>query len=153
MRYFSVLLLLVLLSTAPQAQLMKPAVSAPTNPGPNDTLVTFDPDNQKRELLIVKNGNGVILSRGYRLNGLKDGVWREYNQYGTVTRSDEYKKGRKSGATLLFSQQGLLMMDFNYLNDTLEGQQTTYLTNGHIKLIENYKHGLLEGQRTFSGHL
>ena len=62
-----------------------------------------------RVFITVYTPKGIIVSQGQMFKGKKDGLWREYNDVGTMMRSEEYKDGKKNGASITYSGNGMVM--------------------------------------------
>lgn len=121
---------------------LKPANKA------SDTLITKDPQVPGLEYWIISTPSGNMKMQGKMLNGLKEGVWREYGGTNNVLlKVDEYVKGKKNGASTTLNNSGMVTLDESYRNDLLDGRRITYSQSARIKVTENFKNGLLDGER------
>ncbi|REK00050.1 MAG: toxin-antitoxin system YwqK family antitoxin [Bacteroidetes bacterium] len=113
-----------------------------------DTVIRKDPNEAGREYWMILSTRGNVMQQGSKLNGEKDGVWREYLKgNGILTQLTEYRMGKKHGASIKFSQLGQATEDETYVNGILEGKRTVYLSNGRVKTFENYSNGILTGEK------
>jgi antitoxin component YwqK of YwqJK toxin-antitoxin module len=162
MKNFTLLLLfsLPLLTTAQQPKQApvsgtKPAPAVSVNPKPQikpiataDTIITKDPEIAGREYMVVVNSAGALKVQGAKVNGLKEGVWREYSgNNNMLNKVEEYHLGKKNGAFTTFTTAGMVSLDETYRNDTLHGKRLTYSQGARLKVVENFNKGVLEGER------
>ncbi|MFN8166922.1 MAG: toxin-antitoxin system YwqK family antitoxin [Bacteroidia bacterium] len=143
------------------SKLVSPAFSQNTKEGPKmqiparkieqsysgDTVITKDKSDPNREYCVIRNAKGQLSAQGSMYKGKKDGVWREYNNQGGLSRIEEYKNGIKSGASVELTFNNQVSADQTYKNDSLNGQKTTYNAGGRIRVIENFSNGILDGPR------
>ena len=116
-----------------------------------DTIITKDSLVAGKENWTIRSLKGTEYfpaSTGAKLNGLKEGEWRDYNRNNNLVRSAEYKNGMKNGAYKEFYDYGgYVSVSETFRNDTLEGERITNNTFGKLRLKENYVHGKLDGER------
>jgi hypothetical protein len=90
----------ILLHGALLAQVTKPLPPVRLNPQystPKDTIITKDPSDPDREYWVIKNANDIVVQRGELVNGKRNGIWREYNNAGTISHLDEFRLGVRQG--------------------------------------------------------
>lgn len=121
---------------------IKPAIKT------SDTVITKDPQVPGAEYWTILTPTGNLKMQGRMMNGLKEGVWREYGGTNYVLlKTEEYSKGKKNGASTTLNNSGMVTLDETYRNDLLEGRRITYSQSARIKVTENFKNGLLDGER------
>lgn len=133
----------------------KPAPAVTANPKPQirplataDTIITKDPDIPGREYITIINNAGALKVQGAKVNGLKEGVWREYSgNNNMLNKVEEYHLGKKNGAFTTFTASGMVSLDETYRNDTLHGKRLTYSQSARLKVVENFNKGVLDGER------
>lgn len=114
--------------------------------------------------------------QGLIKNGLKEGIWDEYDRQGRlekesvylnnievsylkysysgfspghITRLVNYKNDRKSGLSQRFYKSGVLEQQGNYSNGRKVGLWVSYFENGKIKSKGEYKDSKMEGRWEF----
>ncbi len=116
--------------------------------GMQDTIITKDPLNPKREFWAVRNPMGIVISQGFMLNGKKDGVWRSYqDDKGKLTKLEEYSNGILNGVSITVHINGSVTSDATFLNNKLNGQRTAMSNYGNVKVIETYHDSILDGRK------
>lgn len=91
-----------------------------------------------------KDGAGVYIENGYLLNGVKNGIWRTYNDDGKVKTITNYLNGLKNGPYYEFSNRGQIELAADYLNDKLDGLYAKYKF-GRPTIETQYRNGLIHG--------
>ena len=90
------------------------------------------------------------------VNGLRDGVWRQYWDNGQLWLKENYKNGKKEGSYIQYHENGKLNTNSNYKNGKPDGTWVYYWDNEKIRTKGNYKNGKLEGEwveYSFEGQL
>ena len=94
--------------------------------------------------------NGLMESKNYFENGVRDGVqevWYDYliRDEPVLKLKGEYKKGKKHGEGLAFFADSKLEILQTYNMDQLEGPYEEYYSTGILKSKGNFKNGVLDG--------
>jgi len=85
--------------------------------------------------------NKNLSRKGEFINGLKEGLWKEWYFNGISQNSFFYSKGTRSGRYTLFDTTGNLAATGFYKNGQLSGTQNTY-SQGKLKDVHYYKNGI-----------
>ncbi|NVK53129.1 MAG: hypothetical protein HWD85_09360 [Flavobacteriaceae bacterium] len=96
---------------------------------------------QKKNNLDIKK----TIKRGMTIDGLKEGVWIEYDDKGNVKRIKNYKKGKLHGGHVSFYPDGSIYSFGSYTNGVSNGPSVLFFSNQNINVQDNYKNGLLNG--------
>ncbi|MFT4553454.1 MAG: antitoxin component YwqK of YwqJK toxin-antitoxin module [Chlamydiales bacterium] len=96
------------------------------------------------------HANGLMESKNYFENGVRDGVqevWYEYliRDEPVLKLRGEYKKGKKHGQGLAYFADSKLEILQTYDMDQLEGPYEEYYSTGILKSIGSFSNGVLEG--------
>lgn len=128
----------------------------------NEQLVyskTFDTDgnlledytlNDKNEMVLVKCAYGEkhkLLSRGYYVNGLKQGEYHYYHENGSNKSIEVYKNDTMLTETRWYENRQV-SHENKYLHGELHGIQKEYYDNGKPRLVIEYKNGKKDGKYT-----
>lgn len=108
-----------------------------------DTLRRKDVGNW--EFLQVRNGP-VVLSEGYRHNGIAEGTWITYWPSGYPMEVTNFRNGKRNGINMQVNGQGYTELVENYKDDLLDGPQRKYQIGTSFISEETYysdgkKHG------------
>lgn len=79
-------------------------------------------------------------------NGLFDGAFIEYGNEGNVLQERFYKAGQKVGDWKYYYNDGNLLKTESWNNDIKEGTFKTFYIQGHIQTLENYRKGEKHGE-------
>ncbi|MDP3442797.1 MAG: hypothetical protein Q8T08_08055, partial [Ignavibacteria bacterium] len=108
----------------------------------------FDANGEVEQSYIFRNGK--IVGQGIiNLNGLKQGLWKDYYPDGTLKSQGNYTDGAQVGAWEFYYPKGELEQRGTY-NDKGKpnGKWTWYFSNGSILREEIYRNGLRDGLMT-----
>ena len=84
--------------------------------------------------------NKNIREQGHFNKGLKTGIWKSWNESGTMLQLYTWKDGVLSGEFELFQENGRPRQSGTYKNNLLKGSITNYLPSGEIQIVK-YKSG------------
>lgn len=125
--------------------------------------VTSDPEMESDRLYYWYSGNTIHSTQGgysgrllngayleYYLNknlkemgtfkkGLKDDIWKSWNENGILTQLYTWKDGVKSGEFNLFDDTGKLKQVGYYKNDLLEGNVKSYDKDNKLTIVNYHK--------------
>lgn len=122
----------------------------------NDTLVEIISKKPKIEFLTIYNETGKLKYTGFLTDGIKTGIWREFDSNSNVKTFTTYQSDKKNGIHYIFDNEGGIIEEANYKNDVLKGKRVKYKVHGKKSkgkdnriykpmLIEHYKNGKLDG--------
>ncbi len=89
---------------------------------------------------LIKNNENIIIKKIEYKNGVKDGMFIQYNENGSIRVKSEYKNNLRHGGTIVYSDEKELMPRFIgiYQNDILVNQYYV-LELMHKQDVENLK--------------
>jgi len=87
--------------------------------------------------------NGVMESKSFYANGLKDSVEMRYDSFGRVASILKYKSGELNGRQYYYWENGKIKYSGVRLLGKNEGEWTTYDSLGNVLKINQYKNGRL----------
>ena len=118
-----------------------------------DHIRHFYPSSESDRNSIVLNGifryyddYGSIERDEYYKNGLRDSIWTYYYNDGSVQKRAHYSEGRLNGKYIKYYKDGNILEERNYKDDKLNGAWTWFYNNGSIWKIEKYKLGVKSGE-------
>jgi len=76
--------------------------------------------------------NKIIKEEGCLVNGLKEGVWKVYDQFGVLSFYFTYKKGVKHGSYSSFFETGQIKVTGSYNNGSLCDTLKSYNEKGDL---------------------
>ncbi|MDJ1481132.1 hypothetical protein QNI16_11605 [Cytophagaceae bacterium YF14B1] len=98
------------------------------------------------ELVFAKLKDGKQLPAGILSNGIKEGLWLEYDlRNGYIFRATSYSKGKKSGRELTYYKNNSIMTDTHYVNGIKQGNYISYFENGNPDSKGQYKNDQTSG--------
>jgi len=97
-------------------------------------------DNNDPEPIPLKEGNFV--------NGLREGVWDNYNYNGEFINSDTYKNGYREGEVLFYNKNNVVITRGNYLKNKKHGRWDEYSYEGDLVAFKQYENDLMHGSYT-----
>ena len=122
----------------------------------NDVTMHHDTMYLKKSMVKI---TGFVFSEhgevGEFIEGVKEGLHKEWYRSGHLKDEINFVKGVKEGEYRYWSDHGQLTEEGHYLNGKLDGLIKEWYKNGNIKLEVNYKNGEMHGLRTEwykSGH-
>ena len=78
--------------------------------------VRADYMNNKLNGLLVKFNNGTLAQESAYINGVLDGVYKEFNQKGAVEKEIHYKDGKLDGPFRYYDENGKVTLEYQYKN-------------------------------------
>ncbi len=122
----------------------------------NGTKQLFYPDGQLKEEKHYINGlmeglykeyheNGQLYIIMNYHNGKKEGLYNQYYDNGQLHAETYYENNMKNGYYKSYYGNGQIRMDCTYVNDIYMGQYKYYYENGQLKEEKNYINGFREG--------
>jgi len=115
-----------------------------------DTIITaIDASKNYSRIVIIQND--VTIQDGYLIGNNKTGKWYNYSPTGALISLAEYDNGIKSGVYLEFDNFGALLVQENYLNGKMEGEQKKYAAGPNSRILRSnfaYKNGVFHGTCT-----
>jgi len=72
--------------------------------------------NNKLHGLLVKFNNGTLAQESAYINGVLDGVYKEFNQKGAVEKEIHYKDGKLDGPFRYYDENGKVTLEYQYKN-------------------------------------
>ena len=86
--------------------------------------------------------------QGQFRGGLKDGVWKNWTENGTLTEIYRWDRGERCGKFEMFGDDGKLKQTGYYKNDLLHGEFKTYTSNGKAESVY-YRYGKVTEKSSF----
>lgn len=90
---------------------------------------------------LVFDKNKKLRTEGVFSNGLKNGIWKTWNESGIITSTIKWEKGQREGESLFYDSYGKLKKVVPYKNNLIHGTLITYQGKNEDKA--RYKHGIL----------
>ncbi len=90
-----------------------------------------------------------IFSEENYVDGMLEGVVKNYYDNGNLTEETYYKGGKKHGSSKIYTENGVLIEDVNYANGKLNGLAKYFDIKGVIKEKGMYADGAREGKWEF----
>lgn len=91
------------------------------------------------------NPNNVLITEGNNVDGEREGLWKYYDQDGSLLKSIEYQSDQFHGNYITFYKNGKLKQEANYKYGDAQGLITNYYDNGNkeseITYLDDEKHG------------
>ena len=94
---------------------------------------------------ILYHANGKKWEQGRHENGVRVGVWREWNIDGVLVKERNYSSGYYDGVCREWYDDGTNRSILHFCNGKLEGMWTEYDEEGHLTDIMEFSNGLAEG--------
>lgn len=115
-----------------------------------DTLIqgNFVNDTIHGELVGIYLPNRKVQFRSLYFKGLLNGISKEYDQYGRVTKYINYQMGEKTFEAK-FNKKGSIQEEAVYENGILHGQFRSYYSNGKIRTTVKYFAGKMSGYEIY----
>jgi hypothetical protein len=110
---------------------------------PQGKFVYYEPvEIQKKvdEHHVTLDTSFTIIKSGYFDNGLKQGIWVEYDIMGVKKSITNYQDGKKNGALEYFYVDGKLKSTINYIDDLREGDSFIFRQDSSIEVNVYYMH-------------
>lgn len=90
-------------------------------------------------------GNGEPMSKGYLINGKKDGEWRYYHDNGLLKIVESYKDGQLHGEFNMFHPTNTPSLKVNYVNNEAEGEVKWFDAFGLLQQVNVFEKGKRNG--------
>ncbi len=97
-------------------------------------------ENPLHGTCVIMNGNKVI-ARGEFENGLKNGIWKHWDENGNLVYTTEWKNGKKHGTKTEYKNNQIFKTS-EYKDNTLHGKKITFRDDSVVS-EQKYKHGIL----------
>jgi len=91
-------------------------------------------------------GNGMVQLEGLLVGGLREGLWKSYNRFGTHTGTYGYKKGLTSGPQVTWHPNGLINEQYLCDSNDVVGEYRKYHANGSLESAGYYQKGGLQDE-------
>jgi antitoxin component YwqK of YwqJK toxin-antitoxin module len=95
------------------------------------------------------NKHGVLVTEGKMVDGMREGVWREYYDTGELAIMQHYVKGEPHGKFTSFHLNGAKWSEGTHNNGRCTGMFRVYNENGELVRTMNYKDGTLVEEKEF----
>ena len=122
----------------------------PPPPAKMDTIVTMiDVSKNYRRVVILQND--ITIQDGYYIGNTKTGKWYLYAPTGLIINIAEYENGVKNGVYLEFDKGGALVLQESYNMGKLDGEQKKYGFAQNTRVLKSslsYKNGVYDGLNT-----
>ena len=94
-----------------------------------------------------KNKNGEVAMEGNCVGGLRDGIWKWYDNGVFVKQEIPYKNGLKNGvAKEYYPKEGTIQETIDYTDGKENGARIFYFKDGRIGAFVPYKNGVVDGK-------
>lgn len=94
------------------------------------------------ELVFINLENGKAMPAGNLVNGMKEGLWLEYDtRDGSLFIATSYFRGKKYGREIVYYRNRSIMTDTYYVNGVEHGEYISYFENGNVNEKGQYKNG------------
>ncbi len=87
-----------------------------------------------------------IMAEGQFVDRKKQGLWRFFNERGTLVMKNYYHEDKNHGVRKTFFDCGALMETVTFHNDIKEGSWKQYYENGNLRLSAYYNNDMLNGE-------
>jgi hypothetical protein len=81
-----------------------------------------------------------LKEQGKFKKGLKQGLWKAWDEAGTLTQTITWKRGKKQGDFQYYNAQGTLKQSGNYQDDVMQGKVYNYIGPDSVQVVK-YKDG------------
>ena len=92
---------------------------------------------------------GKVKVSGHYQGGLKDSIFKYYDESGTPTKVENYKLGKKHGEFISYYQDEYFESKETYVNDQLDGECFYWAPSGELEKVLNYNNGKLISKKIF----
>lgn len=79
--------------------------------------------------------NKNLKEQGYFNKGLKNEVWKSWNENGVLIQTVTWKNGLRNGEFILFDAKGTIKQKGSYRNDMLDGKQFNYQGKDSVQVV------------------
>jgi antitoxin component YwqK of YwqJK toxin-antitoxin module len=80
------------------------------------------------------------------VDGLKDGIYKEFTETGVLVASETWSRGIKHGEYFYYYPNGILKNKGHFVNGNLDGEIWGYYQNGKAQYVNNYESGVRQGR-------
>lgn len=106
-------------------------------------------DGRNNYDLVLFHPNGNKRREGKIVNGLSEGVWKNYHFNGYITDEVKYTADKKDGKSIEYYPNGKIKSEMQYVNGETDGYYREYYKNGKLKregaYVEDKSVGLWTG--------
>lgn len=97
--------------------------------------------DEKNDQLLYKTffPEGQVKNEGSFKNGLKDGIWKEFDVLGKIQSEENWTNGLQSGIQKYFFSNGNPRLTYVCDSNKINGKITRYFSTGHVSEISYYK--------------
>ncbi|NBP68771.1 MAG: hypothetical protein EBR30_17880 [Cytophagia bacterium] len=109
--------------------------------------------------LQIKNGNGIfkryndmdtlVLETGLIKTGKREGLWKLFNENGSLTAEITYETGKLNGPYKVYFESGEINFEGFMTNDKREGEWKWFYETGQVESVATFKGGKKIGEQTF----
>ncbi len=103
----------------------------------------FDYNTKKLDTLIVQ-GKNYLSTKGYYINGIKEGEWIDYYRDGCRQKLNTFHAGKLNGSFKMYGPGNTISIEGGYLNDKLNGIWYNFSFKGDTSGIDYYSDGVLK---------
>ena len=93
-----------------------------------------------------KDKNGEVAMEGNCVGGLRDGIWKWYDNGVFVEQETPYKNGLENGVEKFYYKEGTISTTIDYTDGKENGARRFYYKNGEIGNFVPYKNGVVDGK-------
>lgn len=86
-----------------------------------------------------------LYKEGKYMNGLREGVWRNYSEYGRSFNTETYRNGYRDGETLFYNADSLVIKRGTYHKDKKQGKWEEFNYDGDLIAFKNFDNNLMHG--------
>ena len=104
----------------------------------NQKYIKYESDAMAKE---YNRATGKIIYEGGYLNQKRNGLGKEYNEFGELIFEGEFCKGKRHGKGKEYNRAGNLKFEGEYINGKRNGNGIEYYFNGQIKFEGDYFDG------------
>ena len=95
------------------------------------------------------NKHGILVTEGKMVDGMREGVWREYYDTGEIAIMQHYVKGEPHGKFTSFHLNGAKWSEGTHNNGRCSGMFRVYNENGELVRTMKYKEGTLVEEKEY----
>lgn len=85
------------------------------------------------------NKHAILISEGFYVNDIRDGLWKFYYDSGELLIEEEYELGKKNGKYNSFFRNGKLMSHGKFSHDLRQGEFKVYNEQGRLTKVLVFK--------------
>jgi len=96
--------------------------------------------------IYFKDDFSQLYMKGTINKGVRQGLWKQYNEFGILASETEFNEGLKEGTEKKYDLNGNIIEESNYQNNELNGNRIQFFPDGRKRTETQYENGLPVGR-------